>query len=89
MESADLINISQEALWILIKLSAPILIISLVTGLIVSLFQALTQVQEATLTFVPKLLVIYLSLFFLGSYMTTRLQNFVENIFLIAIVKHD
>jgi flagellar biosynthetic protein FliQ len=79
MDAALIGEINREAIYVLISTSGPILIISLVIGLIISLFQALTQIQEATLTFVPKLLVIYLSLIFMGPYITTKLQVFTDH----------
>jgi flagellar biosynthetic protein FliQ len=79
MDAALIGEINREAIYVLIMTSGPILIISLVVGLIISLFQALTQIQEATLTFVPKLIVIYLSLILLGPYITTKLQVFTDH----------
>jgi flagellar biosynthetic protein FliQ len=73
-------EISREAIYVLIAVSAPILIISLCVGLVISLMQALTQIQEATLTFVPKIMVIYLSMIFLGSYSMTKMQVFADHI---------
>ncbi len=79
MDPALIGEINKEAIYVLIATSGPILIISLVIGLIISLLQALTQIQENTLTFVPKLLVIYISLIFLGPYITTKLQIFTDH----------
>ena len=73
-------ELSREAIYVLLAVSCPILFISLLVGLIISLFQALTQIQETTLTFVPKMVVIYLSLLFLGPYMLNKLQVFSEHI---------
>ena len=58
----DVVAIANNALWIVIKLSAPILVVSLVVGLIISIFQTVTSIQEQTLTFVPKILAVFLSL---------------------------
>lgn len=58
----DVVAIANNALWIIIKLSAPILIVSLVVGLIISIFQTVTSIQEQTLTFVPKILAVFLAL---------------------------
>lgn len=87
MDAALIGEINKEAIYVLIMTSGPILLVSLMIGLIVSLFQALTQIQESTLTFVPKLLVIYLSLIFLGPYITTRLQVFTDH--MIQHIIHD
>lgn len=80
MDAAQIGEIQKEAIYVLIMVSGPILLISLLVGLVISLIQALTQIQEATLTFVPKILVIYLSLILLGPYMATKLQVFTDHI---------
>lgn len=80
MDASQIGEIQKEAIYVLIMTSGPILIISLMVGLVISLIQALTQIQEATLTFVPKILIIYLSLIFLGPYMTNKLQVFTDHI---------
>lgn len=79
MDAALIGEINKEAIYVLIATSGPILLISLTVGLIISLFQALTQIQEQTLTFVPKLIIIYLSLIFLGPYISTKLQIFTDH----------
>ncbi|MDX2050018.1 MAG: flagellar biosynthesis protein FliQ [Rickettsiaceae bacterium] len=79
MDAALIGEINREAIYVLIATSGPILIISLAIGVIISLFQALTQIQEATLTFVPKILIIYLSLVFLGPYITSKLEIFTDH----------
>lgn len=62
-------------------ISAPVLIISLLIGLLVSIFQATTQIQEQTLTFVPKLLGVIIVIVLLGNWMLTILSNFTEEMF--------
>ncbi len=79
MDPMLIAEINKEAIYTLISTSAPILIISLIVGLIISLFQALTQIQETTLTFVPKILIIYLSMIFFGPYITTKLNIFTDH----------
>ncbi len=68
-------RVSQDAMIVAIKLTAPVLIPSLVIGLIIAIFQAATQINEATLTFVPKLIVIGLVLLIVGPWM---LQTFLD-----------
>ena len=80
MESTEVLEIGTEAIWVLIKVSAPILIVALVVGLIISLFQALTQIQEQTLSFVPKMLSVFLSLIFFAPYMISTLKLFSEHL---------
>lgn len=64
-----------------LKLSAPLLIVSIVLGLIVAIFQAATQIHEQTLTFVPKVLAIALLLILLGSWMMTLFSDFIHRLF--------
>jgi flagellar biosynthetic protein FliQ len=73
-------EITREAVYVLIAISMPILLLSLVVGLVISLFQALTQIQETTLTFVPKILTIYLGMILLAPYMMSKLQIFTDHI---------
>lgn len=76
MNSIEVLEICRDALWVLIKVTAPILLITLVIGLMISLFQALTQIQEMTLTFVPKMLVVFVSLMILMPFMLNTLKDF-------------
>lgn len=85
MDVGVLGEITREAVYVLITISAPILILSLVVGLTISLFQALTQIQENTLTFVPKILTIYISLLLIVPYMVGRLKIFTDHIIQLII----
>jgi flagellar biosynthetic protein FliQ len=58
MNFSDVLEITQQALWTTLKVGAPLLIITLIVGLVISLFQALTQIQESTLSFVPKVIAV-------------------------------
>ncbi len=71
----DVSMITQEALFLIIKVAAPALIVSLAIGLLISIFQTVTSIQEQTLTFVPKILGIFLTIIILGHWM---LNNIVE-----------
>lgn len=71
----DVTAIASGALFTIIKCAAPVLLISLCVGLIVSIFQTVTSIQEQTLTFVPKVLAIFITLMLLGHWM---LNNMVE-----------
>ncbi len=75
MNGADVLDIAQEGIWVLIKVSAPVMLIALFVGNIIALFQALTQIQEMTLTFVPKIIAIFLSLFILLPFMGQTLAD--------------
>lgn len=72
----DIVQISSEALYTIVITSAPILIVSLVVGLIVSIFQTVTSIQEQTLTFVPKILAIFAALLILGHWMINNMVEF-------------
>lgn len=76
MNAVDVLEVSREAVMTMLKIASPILAMALVVGLTISLFQALTQVQEMTLSFVPKILVIFLSLLVLMPFMLATLTSF-------------
>ena len=80
MNEMQIVDITREAIWLLIKLSAPFMIVSLVVGVAISLFQALTQIQEMTLVFVPKMLLIFMTLMFFLPSMLTSLTEFNERL---------
>lgn len=81
---ADVMDIAREGIWVLIKLSAPIMIVGLLVGVVIALFQALTQIQEMTLVFVPKIIAIFLALMigmpFLGSVLSTYTRFLMERV---------
>jgi len=81
MEAQDVLDISRQAIYVLIKISLPIMIIALSVGLVISLIQALTQIQEMTLSFVPKIISIFFALVFFAPYMLENLQDFANFIF--------
>lgn len=70
------LDVGREALWVIALLSAPLLLSALAVGLIVGMIQAATQIQEMTLTFIPKLIVIALALLISGSWMLGILTDF-------------
>lgn len=80
MDSSDAVNLAHETIIVALKLGAPVLLLALVVGLVISFLQALTQIQEMTLTFVPKMLVIMLSLMVLLPYMLSTLSAFMESL---------
>jgi len=81
MSENMLIGIIRDSVYTGLLVSAPILIVSLVVGLLVSIFQASTQIQEQTLTFVPKLIAIAAVGILTGSWMLHTIVNFTTNIF--------
>jgi len=75
MNETDVLEIAQSALWVVLLTSGPIMLSGLLIGLIIALFQALTTIQEMTLTFVPKIIVIFIAIVvFLPFMMTTVLE---------------
>lgn len=73
-------DMMQDALFIILKTSAPLLIISLVIGLIVSIFQTVTSIQEQTLTFVPKMVGMFVGLMLLGHWMLNEMSTYMEDL---------
>ena len=80
MTGAEVLDVGRDAIWLTLQLSAPILIVGLVVGVSVGLFQALTQIQEATLVHVPKILAIFLSLLIFLPLMGALLTGFMHHI---------
>lgn len=70
------IQIASKALYLIIKVSLPVLLVSLIVGLIISIFQTVTSIQEQTLTFVPKIVCVFLALILLGNWMLTEIVDF-------------
>jgi flagellar biosynthesis protein FliQ len=82
MTEAYVISLAQNALVLALLLAAPILLTSLIIGVFISLFQAATQINEATLTFIPKIVGVSLVLMLLGSWMAQQILSFTSNLFL-------
>ena len=80
MDVNGIIDLSREALLVALKLSLPLLLTALFVGIIISLFQALTQIQDQTINFVPKLIAIFLVIFFMMPYFGSTLVQFNEKI---------
>ncbi len=76
MTDASVMEIAYKAVWIIIKSSAPLLVVSLVVGLIISIFQTVTSIQEQTLTFVPKLLAILIVIVLAGQWIMNNVVTF-------------
>ncbi|HET6784654.1 MAG TPA: flagellar biosynthesis protein FliQ [Erysipelotrichaceae bacterium] len=85
MSQAEIMNIFNEGLWLIAKIAGPILLASVVIGLIVAIFQAATQIHEQTLTFVPKLIVIAFIFLISGSWMLRTMIEFIEHLFNLMI----
>lgn len=76
----DVTAIAGDALFLIIKVAAPILLVSLIVGLLISIFQTVTSIQEQTLTFVPKILAVFLTLILLGNWILTQITEFMNRL---------
>lgn len=81
MAQGEVLDFTRQALWTACLIAMPILLITLLVGVAVSIFQAMTSIQEATLSFVPKIIVVVLALIFLGPWMLGTLVTFTANLF--------
>lgn len=81
MSEQAIIDVLREAFVVAMKLAAPLLLVSLGVGLLISIFQAATQIQEQTLTFVPKIFIIGIALILLAPWMMTVIKEFVAEHF--------
>ena len=80
MDESVLLEVGRDAVIVTLKLGAPLMLIALLIGLVISLFQALTQIQEVTLTFVPKIIVVFVAMLLLAPFMLHTLSDFTERI---------
>ncbi|WP_010167679.1 flagellar biosynthesis protein FliQ [Candidatus Epulonipiscium viviparus] len=76
----QIIDVMRETIMLLIKVASPILLVALSVGLIVSIFQTVTSIQEQTLAFIPKILAVFAAIIFFGPWMLTMLSQFVTDI---------
>jgi flagellar biosynthetic protein FliQ len=81
MNATAVVDLGRQALELTLMISAPMFIAALVTGLIVSIFQAATQINEATLSFVPKLVVMFITMILAGPWMITMMTDFMRRLF--------
>ncbi|MBL4690038.1 MAG: flagellar biosynthesis protein FliQ [Rhodospirillales bacterium] len=86
MSEAAVLEIGRNGIWIVLQLSAPIMAAGLLIGLVIALFQALTTIQEMTLTFVPKIVVIFVSLLVFLPFMMTTLIEFSQELFGLIVI---
>ncbi|MAZ02230.1 MAG: flagellar biosynthetic protein FliQ [Sneathiella sp.] len=80
MSPTDVVDVVREAIWVLLAVAAPVMLVALGVGLVIALIQALTQVQEMTLVFVPKILAIFLSLIIFMPFMISSMIGLMEQI---------
>jgi flagellar biosynthetic protein FliQ len=86
MNEAEALDLVQEALWTVIIASGPAVGAAMVVGLAISLLQALTQIQEVTLTFIPKIVVVFIALTFMGYFIGGQIYTFTETVY--ARIEH-
>jgi flagellar biosynthesis protein FliQ len=80
MNGNEVIDVARDAIWLAIGMSAPIMIVGLVVGIAIGLFQALTQIQEATLVFAPKILAIFVAMLLFLPFMGALMGDFMRKI---------
>lgn len=80
ISEGQVLDIAQEAIYLIIICAAPILLISLVVGLVISIFQTVTSIQEQTLTFVPKIVAVFLGMMLFGSWILNNLSGFIDKL---------
>ncbi len=77
---SDINTIVNSALFLVIKMSLPVLLTSMVIGLVISIFQTVTSIQEQTLTFVPKVIGVFVMIMLIGNWMLTELSGYIVNL---------
>lgn len=80
MTGAEVLDVARDGIWVLIIASSPMMIVGLVVGVIIALFQALTQIQEMTLVFVPKILAIFVTMLVALPFMGATLGAYMDQI---------
>lgn len=81
MDSATVLEVSKGAIMTLLTITSPIMLVALVIGLIIALFQALTSIQEMTLTFVPKILLVFVTIIMLANWMGDNLSTYSKGLY--------
>ena len=80
MTGPEVLDVARDGVWTLMAVSSPLMLVGLVVGIVIALFQALTQIQEMTLTFVPKILAIFLVLMLTLPFMSDALAGFMARL---------
>ena len=76
MSGAEVLDVARDAIFVLLRVSGPLMLVALATGVTIALFQAITQIQEMTLTFVPKILALFASLLVFLPFMSLTMRDF-------------
>ncbi|MDA7948900.1 MAG: flagellar biosynthesis protein FliQ [Hyphomicrobiaceae bacterium] len=80
MSGAEILDIARDGIWTLLKVSGPLMIVGLLVGVVIALFQALTQIQEMTLVFIPKIIAIFLTMIIALPFMGSALAGYMNRI---------
>lgn len=80
MSTGVIIDIAREVIWTVVKVTMPLLLVSLIIGLIISIFQTITSIQEQTLTFVPKLIAILIGIMVMGTWILNEIVAFMNTL---------
>ncbi|HEY0853768.1 MAG TPA: flagellar biosynthesis protein FliQ [Devosia sp.] len=80
MSGAEVLDIARDGIWVLIMISAPMMLVGLLIGVVIALFQALTQIQEMTLVFVPKIIAIFVTMLLTLPFMGSMMQGFMNRV---------
>ena len=80
MTGAETLDVARDAIWTIVVVSSPLMVVGLVVGVVVSLFQALTQIQEQTLVFVPKILAIFVTMLVALPFMGATMANYMTRL---------
>lgn len=80
MSGAEILDIARDGIWTLLKVSAPLMIVGLLVGILIALFQALTQIQEMTLVFIPKIIAIFLTMMVALPFMGAALAGYMDRV---------
>ncbi len=81
MNEVEVLDISRDAIFTLLKIVTPVLLVALAIGLLIGIFQALTQIQEMTLAFVPKIIGVFITLILLFPFMLNQMRSLAEGLF--------
>ena len=80
MTGPEVLDIARDALWTTVKIAAPTMLVGLAVGLVVALFQALTQIQEQTLAFIPKIIAVFVAILIFGPWMLRIMVEYLTNL---------
>ena len=80
MSGAEILDVARDGIWTLLKVSGPLMIVGLLVGVVIALFQALTQIQEMTLVFIPKIIAIFLTMIIALPFMGSALAGYMNRI---------